>query len=205
MIPPGGLRQMKKERTRRRIADAAIALLEERGYEAATVELIAAQAEVSVTTFFRYFESKEDAFLSTVSTIQRKIERGLEQRPPDVPLLTVLRGVITDVIRDAPKPARDRVRFRKLDEVPQLHDRMREHEDRMQNVFAAAFAQELEESADDLRPQMLAGAVIGAFHAARCSWFAGPRNVPFDAHLDEALDLVEAMATPIVANSRTGR
>lgn len=57
--PAAGLRALKRDRTRRRIAEAAVDLVSEHGIAATTVEQIAARAEVGRATFFRYFESKE--------------------------------------------------------------------------------------------------------------------------------------------------
>jgi AcrR family transcriptional regulator len=88
---PDGLRARKKARTRDAIADAAIALFLARGFDAVPVSDIAAAAEVSKPTLFRYFPTKEDLVLHRFADHQGESARVVLARGPDVPPLTALR------------------------------------------------------------------------------------------------------------------
>lgn len=61
----GGLRELKRLRTHRGIEDAATALVDEKGFEAVTVDDICAAAGISRRTFFNYMESKDEAVLGS--------------------------------------------------------------------------------------------------------------------------------------------
>src|SRR5580692_9316282 len=79
----GGLRARKKMRTRLAIEAAAVALFESKGYEATTVEEIAELAEVSPTTFFRYFPTKADVLLSDHGQRLPVLFEAIVARPDD--------------------------------------------------------------------------------------------------------------------------
>jgi AcrR family transcriptional regulator len=95
MDEPAGLRARKRERTRDAIADAAISLFLARGFDRVPVADIAARAEVSKPTLFRYFPAKEDLVLhriadvrgrppgvSPLAALHRHFRAGLDQRDP---------------------------------------------------------------------------------------------------------------------------
>ncbi|MEV4458053.1 TetR family transcriptional regulator [Microbispora sp. NPDC049633] len=76
-----GLRERKKQRTRDALIDAALDLFLSQGYEATTIDQIAAEVEVSPRTFFRYFASKEDVALSLTADEQEMFLTELVARP----------------------------------------------------------------------------------------------------------------------------
>lgn len=78
-----GLRERKKEETRRLLREGGARLFKERGFEGTTVADIAAYANVSVRTFFRYFESKEALLLPDSVELFAYVENALAQRPAD--------------------------------------------------------------------------------------------------------------------------
>ncbi|MEO3871541.1 helix-turn-helix domain-containing protein [Nonomuraea sp. B12E4] len=84
-----GLRERKKQRTRRALIEAALRLFEEKGFEETTLAEIAAAADVSTRTFFSYFAAKEDVlFYDTGSRIELAMSllagRAPEESPADV-------------------------------------------------------------------------------------------------------------------------
>ncbi|WCD89902.1 HTH-type transcriptional repressor Bm3R1 [Streptomyces xanthophaeus] len=76
-----GLRENKKLRTRRQLAATALELFLERGFDAVSVADVAAAAEVSKPTLFRYFPSKEDLVLDRFADHQDEAARIVRERP----------------------------------------------------------------------------------------------------------------------------
>ncbi|MFD0265396.1 TetR/AcrR family transcriptional regulator [Streptomyces sp. NPDC127106] len=76
-----GLRESKKLRTRRLLAATALELFLERGFDAVSVADVAAAAEVSKPTLFRYFPSKEDLVLDRFADHQDEAARIVRDRP----------------------------------------------------------------------------------------------------------------------------
>jgi AcrR family transcriptional regulator len=90
VVQPTGLRARKKARTRDAIADAAISLFLARGFDQVSVADVAAAAEVSKPTLFRYFTAKEDLVLHRIADHDGEAARVVRDRQPGVPPLTAL-------------------------------------------------------------------------------------------------------------------
>ncbi|MFC6082158.1 TetR/AcrR family transcriptional regulator [Sphaerisporangium aureirubrum] len=90
MVEPAGLRARKKARTRDAIADAAITLFLAHGFDQVSVADIAAAAEVSKPTLFRYFATKEDLVLHRIADHHGEAARVVRDRPPGISPLTAL-------------------------------------------------------------------------------------------------------------------
>jgi AcrR family transcriptional regulator len=91
-----GRRERKKLATRRAIADAAIRLFLERGFDAVTVAEIAEAADVAVSTVFKHFDSKEAIAFAHDPAIEAELERAVTQRPAGVSIAGSLRDYLID-------------------------------------------------------------------------------------------------------------
>ncbi|TMB71576.1 MAG: TetR family transcriptional regulator, partial [Chloroflexi bacterium] len=90
-----GLRERKKQKTRESIQRAALRLFVKQGYEETTIEQIAAAAEISPSTFFNYFPTKEDVVL--FDAYDPMAIRMFLERPKDEPLNVVVRRVLEEL------------------------------------------------------------------------------------------------------------
>ena len=89
--PDGGLRALHKRRSRERILEAAAELFDSAPYDVVTVEQIAAAAELSARTIFRYFASKEDLALAQLADLDVRFLANFDHRPQSESLLDSLR------------------------------------------------------------------------------------------------------------------
>ncbi len=104
-VPGVGLRERKHRETLRRITDAGMGLFIEQGYEATTIDQIAAAAGISRRTFFTYFKSKDDILLSKQSGMGDMIVAALGDAPKDKQPLEAIRDAVVAVC--APIPVDD--------------------------------------------------------------------------------------------------
>jgi AcrR family transcriptional regulator len=190
---PDGLRERKKARTRAAIREHALRLFREQGYAATTIEQIAAAAEVSPATFFRYFPTKEDVVLQDdfdIVTLD-----ALEQQPPDLGPIAAFRGAAAAA--RAQMSADDIARFAETTyltlSVPEIRARAVDELVRTTDVITAAIAARLGRSADDFASRNLAGAIIGVIMAATMPLYAGADAAADDgADVDEMFDRIDA-------------
>ncbi|OHV80734.1 TetR/AcrR family transcriptional regulator [Rhizobium sp. LCM 4573] len=95
--PPEGLRERKRRETLQRITDAGIRLFIEKGYEATTLDAIAAAAGISRRTFFYYFKSKDEILLSLQSGVGDMIVDALREVPRGRRPLDAIREAVVKV------------------------------------------------------------------------------------------------------------
>ena len=158
---PASLRERKKAKTRLAIREHAMALFEQHGYEKTTVEQIAAAAEVSSSTFFRYFPSKEEVVLQ--DDYDTLLIAAFHAQPADVPPLRALRNAIHEVYSSVSGEdrAREAQRTRLMTEVPELRARLLAQTAEMIQMVAEAVADRAGRPADDFEVRTFAGALVG--------------------------------------------
>jgi AcrR family transcriptional regulator len=163
---PVGLRERKKARTRAAIREHALRLFRQQGYSLTTVEQIAAAAEVSPATFFRYFPTKEDVVLqddSEVVTIE-----GLNAQPPELSPVAAFRAAATASL--AAMTDADKEQFRETAQltaqVPEIRARALDEFTRTIDEIAAALAGRVGRAPDDFAVRTLAGAIMGVIMSA---------------------------------------
>lgn len=98
MASETGLRERKKQRTRRDLIEAAARLFEQRGYDETTVAEIAAAVEVSPRTFFSYFPSKEEVLFADMAERVAAGRAAIEARRPGEPVGEVLLRAIEQMM-----------------------------------------------------------------------------------------------------------
>ncbi|MFD5700291.1 TetR/AcrR family transcriptional regulator [Streptomyces lasiicapitis] len=183
-MPTTGRRERKKAATRQKIADTALRLFLERGYDAVGIRDVAAEADVAVTTLFSHFASKEALVFEQDDTFEQRLTQAVTDRAPDEPLIPALRREVHALVRHCTAEGSAPL-YRMIDGSPAL----REYEESMRLRHAESLAAAL--AADPGLPQSttacrtIARFVIDAYALAREA--ADP-----DAAVDEIFQMIEA-------------
>jgi AcrR family transcriptional regulator len=156
-----GLRERKKQETREALTRAALELFVERGYDETTLAEIAEAAGVSTRTIFAYFPGKEDILFCTTQTMLDALAAALAERPAGTDALTALREFILSTAHE--KTELDHKLGQVIAADPTLSSHKRARVAQVQEVLAAAIAEDLGVAPDDLRPQVAAASLTAAF------------------------------------------
>jgi AcrR family transcriptional regulator len=188
-----GLRERKKARTREAIIDAALDLFGRKGFEATTIEDIAAAADVSPRTFFRYFESKVDLVMAHNEAHGDKIGPLIAARPASEGPLEALRQVMQQMLLEQladPSVVRE---FQVMMGAPTLRKLAREHFYEEEADLVSAFAARLGTDDADLTANVMASAAAAAVWAVVDRWLAeGAMIERLPPMIDDAFALLEA-------------
>jgi AcrR family transcriptional regulator len=161
-----GLRERKKRKTRAAIQEHALRLFREQGYGETTVEQIADAAEVSPSTFFRYFGSKEEVVI--YDALDPILIQAWRRQPKELGPITAMRRAMVDVFDSlSPEQIEDmKERARLVYGVPELRQKMADDMIRTSALMTGEVALRTGRSADDFEVRVFTGALMGAIMAA---------------------------------------
>lgn len=184
--PVPGLRERKKARTKTEIQRQALRLFREQGYQATTVEQVAAAAEVAPSTVFRYFATKEDlAALDEYFSLDARVEEAFKSQPPELSALQALRAALRAAFSGLTPSERDARYDRDLGmvRVPELWTANAPLLSRGLRTLDELVATRTGRPIDDPDVRALTGAVLGVALRVFLRWSEHP-----DTDLATALD-----------------
>jgi AcrR family transcriptional regulator len=164
-----GLRERKRRKTRETIIKVALELFVERGYEETTIAEIADAAEISPRTIFAYFPSKEDILFYDMPEALERLAQVLRDRPEGATALDALRDFIAGTLSPASEEEHN-VALRRRTVIAANETLRRNQRARLapfEQLMAEAIAKDLRAGPDDIRPRMIAAALVTALSAIR--------------------------------------
>jgi AcrR family transcriptional regulator len=164
--PAVGLRERKKARTKAALREHAMRLFQQQGYQATTVEQIAEAAEVSPSTFFRYFPTKEDVVLT--DDYDPLILAAFRAQPAQLRPVAALRAAMRAVFAGLPAEQVELERERQalIMSVPELRAAMLDGLRSTIQLIAEAMAERVGRRPDELAVRTFAGAILGVVLAS---------------------------------------
>jgi AcrR family transcriptional regulator len=183
---------------RAEVAAVVQELVLERGYEETTVEDICASAEISRSTFFRYFPSKEEALFGTMTDAGERLRDALTARPPgEAPWVAMRRALDLLIEQYEADDEGARRLTRLIMNTPSLAAWHREKNARWHDLLRPEIARRLgADPADDSDPRANAviAAALGCVEAALTAWTSHDQPQPLSLILDRAM---EALSRPV--------
>ena len=194
-----GLRERKKRRTRHALAEAALSLFAEKGYDQTTVADIAAAADVSTRTFFSYFRTKEDVLFADADERLDLIRDALSQTDPATPIVEAL-GSLASQIFGSPTgifgPNRD-IRTQLALSHPELRAKGLERLLTAQRELANWLHDKRRPKLDQVLANAVSGALIGALVGATLASIE--RGDPPDKLREELLRVMQRIEPTLAA------
>lgn len=196
---------MSKPAARTRLADAAFALFDERGYEQTTVDDIAERAGVGRTTFFRHYRSKEDVIFPDHDRMLEQIKDRLATSNHETALAAVSDAVRLVLLHYLDEGDLARRRYRLTSKVAALRDREIASVARYQRLFREFIADWMGDATASapLRAELMAASVVAAHNHVLRRWLRGESPDPV-AEVDQAMREVLALFSHRPPHTETG-
>ncbi len=192
------LREHARGAVREEVMRQAWTLFAEQGFEATTVDEVAAASGMSRRTFFRYFTGKDELVLERLLEAGDRVAAVLRDRPPDEPAWTALRVAFAETV-DLQEQHADRSRPLQLmlRDEPGLRASLLEGKRRWHQMLTPLVARRLPARADapgpDVRASALAAGAVACLDAASLLWAENPGS-RLSLLLDQAMDAVAGPA-----------
>jgi AcrR family transcriptional regulator len=169
-FPLLGLRERKKQQTRRLIAETARRLFTERGFEQVTVAEVARAADVSAQTVFNYFPTKEDLVFWRLESFEEELLAAVREREPGESVLAAFRRFVLaqrGLLGSVDPDPRERLAAltRMIVESPSLLAREQQIFAGYTASLAALIAEERGPRAGEVEPWVAANAMMGVHRA----------------------------------------
>jgi AcrR family transcriptional regulator len=175
---PPGLRERKRQQTRERLSRAAMALFLERGFEATTLDDIAAAADVSRRSFFHYFASKEDVVFAWHEEITAALIAAVATRPRDESMLAAAENAISAMARQLEPNEAIAMACLKRDN-PALQARDQVKYEKLERALADALSKRAGHKTEKLQARLVAMIATGAMRIGGELWAdEGAREKP---------------------------
>ncbi len=200
-----GLRERTRNAVRTQLAEAARALFVEQGFEATTVEQIAAATGLSRRSFHRYFSSKEDVLSQWFAEMGGQIAASLAARPQRESTWLALRRSFDGLVEAMNAQPDARVMTRMMLDTPALHASHLHKYAHWRTLLADVIEQRPAEGGRTharIAAVSLAGAALACLEAAQAEWVAEGNRRPLDELTDEAMNAVEPLGPGTNDDSR---
>lgn len=188
----GSIAERKRQLVRDELAEAAVRLLTDQGFEQTTVDRIAAAAGMSSRTFSRYFESKEDVLVHMLAGAGAQLCTELGARPAGEPPALALRRALAPLTAfTAGHPSKALSVIRLILDTPPLHARFLERESHWEDDMTAILAERAGlDPRTDLRPALAVGVALTAFRTALRHWVDSNGTIDMNKLLDQAFTVI---------------
>jgi AcrR family transcriptional regulator len=198
------MQDVTKKSVNDRLVDAAFELFAERGYERTTVDDIAERANVSRTTFFRYYRSKDDVIFPGHDQLIAAVQQRLATSSDSTAIVAVTDAVRLVLLRYIEEGERARLRYALTSKVAALRDREIASAARYQRLFREFIANWMgptENSA--LRAELMAASVVAAHNHVLRRWLRGDAAEPVE-EVDRAMGQVVELFSPAAHSAAAG-
>lgn len=189
---PGGRREAKKAKTRRLLQEAGMRLFAEQGYEATTVEQIAAAAGVSHMTFFRYFPGKDRLVLT--EEYDPLLVDDIKGRPDDEPAVEMVRAALLASLSVLYPQRKNELlqRWTLVSQTPALLALQAQRNNTVQQLVVEGLASHPGQDCTSLHTQITASICLSAATTASLIWAAEGGTASLLDLIDEAFDAIRS-------------